>query len=205
MARTSEGLTHKQLRFVNEYIKDLNATRAAMRAGYAPNNAEVQGHHLVKKPQVQAAIQLRLDARAKRTEVHADRVIREFARIAFADMRQFAEWSGQSLNLLPSEQLEDDDSAAVAEVAQTSSKFGSNVRIKLHDKGRALEKLGDHLGLWKKDPAELLELFLASLPPSVAGIIRAGIQQQVSGGGPPGADAGDSGGAEGVGGEPVSE
>lgn len=188
MARKGQTLTPKQARFVDEYIKDLNATQAAIRAGYGGDNPDVVGPELLGKAWVAAAIKEKLDRRAKRTGVDADRVIREYARIAFANMRDFATWDNNSVTLLPSVGMDDDDLAAVVEVAHTTNQFGTNVKVKLHPKGPALDKLGDHLGLWKKDPGELLELFLASLPPSVAGLIRAGIQQQVSGSGPPGGD-----------------
>jgi phage terminase small subunit len=182
MAR-QRPLSDIQSRFVQEYLIDLNATQAAIRAGYSPKTANSQVGRLLVNVGIASAIREAMDRRAARTQVTADRVIREFARIAFAHMKTFAAWSNSTLTLTDSENLSSDDDAAVCEVVQSVNQFGKNIKIKLHDKNKALEKLGDHLGLWKKDPTELLEIFLASLPDSVARSIRDGIRQQVSSGG----------------------
>ncbi len=69
------GLTPKQEVFVREYLVDLNATQAAIRAGYSAATAEVQGHQLLKKTLVAAAVQAAMDARSARTEITADYVL----------------------------------------------------------------------------------------------------------------------------------
>ena len=76
-------LTPKQRQFVDEYLIDLNATQAAIRAGYKAENADVTGPELLGKPWVSAAIQARKAARTKRTEVSQDDVIRELKAVAF--------------------------------------------------------------------------------------------------------------------------
>lgn len=85
------ALTPKQQRFVDEYLVDLNATQAAIRSGYSRRSAAEQGHDLLRKPQVAAAVQAGQAARAERTGITADRVLTELARIAFADHRQLVE------------------------------------------------------------------------------------------------------------------
>lgn len=132
--------------FVKEYLVDLNATQAAIRAGYAAKTAEVQGPRLLGNVRVAAAIAQAMGKRAKRLDITADRVLEEIAAIAFAHMGEYATWNGQAVALKDSAEV---DPRAVSEVKQTVNQFGSNVGIKLHDKLGALEKLGKHLGMWK--------------------------------------------------------
>ncbi len=72
----------KQTSFVREYLVDLNATQAAVRAGYSAKTAEQIGSRLLRNVQVAAAVKQALDARGKRVEVKADDVLRDIARIA---------------------------------------------------------------------------------------------------------------------------
>lgn len=68
-------MTPKQEAFVREYLIDLNATQAAIRAGYSEQTAEQQGHQLLKKTLVAAAVQIGMDERSKRTEITQDYVL----------------------------------------------------------------------------------------------------------------------------------
>ena len=77
-------LTAKQQRFVDEYLIDLNATQAAIRAGYSEKTAFSIGTENLRKPLIQKAIQQRKQAREQRTEITQDRVIQELAAIGFA-------------------------------------------------------------------------------------------------------------------------
>lgn len=78
-------------------------------------------------------------------EVSADRVLIELARIAFADIRNYASWGPRGLTLRPAAEISEDAAAAIAEVART----GRSPRIKLHDKKAALAALARHLGLFE--------------------------------------------------------
>ena len=142
------GLNDRQRSFVNEYLRDLNATQAAIRAGYSARSADKIGHQLLGNTRISEAIHAAMQQREKRTQITADRVLQEIAAVAFAHMGQFAKWGGQTVTLTDSSEV---DPRAVAEVKQTVNQFGSNVGIKLHDKLAALEKLGKHLGMWKDD------------------------------------------------------
>jgi phage terminase small subunit len=75
-------LTAKQARFVHEYLVDLNATQAAIRAGYKPKNAAQTGAENLKKPQIQAAIQEAREAREKSSMITAEWVLKEISKIA---------------------------------------------------------------------------------------------------------------------------
>ena len=78
-------MTRKQDRFVKEYLIDLNATQAAIRAGYSPKTANEQGARLLANASVQEAIAKAMAERSKRTGISQDRVIQELARIAFVN------------------------------------------------------------------------------------------------------------------------
>ncbi len=85
------GLTEKQQRFVDEYLVDLNATQAAIRAGYSAGTAQEQSSRLLSNVMVQRAISDARQAQQERTQITADRVISELGLIAFADARELAE------------------------------------------------------------------------------------------------------------------
>ena len=85
------GLTPKQQRFVDEYLIDMNATQAAIRAGYSANAAAEQGYEHLRKPHIQMAIAEARKAMQERTQITADKVITELALIAFADARELSE------------------------------------------------------------------------------------------------------------------
>lgn len=77
------ALTKKQKRFVEEYLIDLNATQAAIRAGYSPDTAKSIGCENLTKPDISAAISKAQAERSRRTGINQDRVIRELAKVAF--------------------------------------------------------------------------------------------------------------------------
>ena len=148
------ALTAKQERFVAEYLIDLNATQAAIRAGYSEKTAEQQGHQLLKKTLVAAAIAEAQAKRQTRTEITQDRVLAELARIGFADIRKAVRWGdipdgrnekGEAewpVELVPSSDIDDDTAAAITEVSLTAQ----GVKIKMADKKAALDTLLKHLG-----------------------------------------------------------
>ena len=148
MAKKSRGLTAKQERFVAEYLIDLNATQAAIRAGYSRKSSERIGHGLLKKSQVFASVQKAREKIAGKLEVTAEKIVREYARIAFSDMRRFATWGADSVNLIDSKELTEDEARCVSELSQTTSKDGGSIKFKLHDKKGALDSLAKHLGMF---------------------------------------------------------
>lgn len=142
-------LTDRQAAFVAEYLVDLNATQAAIRAGYSDRTAYSVGQRLLKNVEVQKAV---ADAKAKRiqrVEITADRVVAELARIAFADPRDLMEWGPDGVKFKASIDLTEEQAASVAEVSETATKDGGVLRLKKHDKVKALELLGRHMGMFK--------------------------------------------------------
>lgn len=142
MAR--KALPDKQARFVEEYLIDLNATQAAIRAGYSEKTARQQAYQLLGRAHIQDAILEAKQRRTERTEVTQDAVVEELRRIAFSLMTNVASWSDGSVVLKDSADLPEEVVAAVAEINRTASRSGVNVKVKLHSKLKALELLLQH-------------------------------------------------------------
>lgn len=143
------ALTAKQKRFVEEYLIDLNATQAAIRAGYSPKTAEQEGYKLVQKSSVSEEISKAIAERSKRTGISQDRVIQELARIAFVNPQKVIQTSNASVR----QDISEDDAACIqaVKVKMSESKNGSSCEreVRLNDKLKALELLGKHLGMFK--------------------------------------------------------
>lgn len=158
------ALTDKQRRFVDEYLVDLNATQAAIRAGYSQKTAGQIGEQNLKKLEVAAAVQEAQAARAKRTEITQDMVLRELAKIGFSDIRKIVRWGKTELRvtdagdddgevteayhglaLVGADDIDDDTAAAISEISEGRE----GLKVKLHDKKGALVDIGRHLGMFK--------------------------------------------------------
>ena len=142
-------LTPKQSCFIEEYLIDLNGKQAAIRAGYSAKTAEAQAARLLRYVKVQQALQTAIEARTKRTEITADRVMVKLARIAFANMRDYWPKEGETLDL---HRLDQDRTAAVEELTVVETVRGGvlhrRTRLKMHDKLAALTNLARHLGMF---------------------------------------------------------
>ena len=88
-------LTDKQKKFVEEYLIDLNATQACIRAGYSPNRASEQAYQLLQKTTVQEAIAESMAERSRRTAINQDRIVQELARIAFVKITDVVDPDGE--------------------------------------------------------------------------------------------------------------
>ena len=138
-------LTDKQKRFVDEYLVDLNATAAAKRAGYSEKSASRIAIELLNKTHVSAEIQKRQAKLRGKLEITQERVLEELAAIAFANGTDFATINRNGLvRLVPTDDLPEDKKKAVASIKE--GQYGTEV--KLHDKVKALELLGKHLGVF---------------------------------------------------------
>ena len=138
-------LNEKQKRFVSEYIIDLNAKQAAIRAGYSPKGAEPQASRLLSNAKIQVEIAKAMEDRGKRTGITQDRVLAELSAIAFAKATDYVEVDDdRSVKIKPTAELTEEQKKAIASI-----KEGANgIEIKLTDKTKALEMLSRHLGLF---------------------------------------------------------
>lgn len=137
-------MTPKQTKFVYEYLIDLNATQAAIRAGYSAKRADAIGYENLRKPDIQEAIALAQQARSARTLITPDRTLQELAILGFSDLTDFVEWDGKTVTLKNSADLDAVKRRAIAEISQTKD----GVKIKLHDKKGALDSMARHLGMF---------------------------------------------------------
>src|SRR5436309_3432439 len=99
-ARRPACLSSRQRLFVDHYLVHLNATQAAIGAGYSRKTARSQGQRLLTKVDIAAAIEAAMAARAARLEVKADRVVLEAALIAFADLGRMVRWGKNGVRLV---------------------------------------------------------------------------------------------------------
>ena len=138
-------LNEKQKRFVSEYIIDLNAKQAAIRAGYSPKGAEPQASRLLSNAKIQVEIAKAMEDRGKRTGITQDRVLAELSAIAFAKATDYVDVDEDgAVKIKPTAGLTEEQKKAIAGI-----KEGANgIEIKLVDKTKALEMLSRHLGLF---------------------------------------------------------
>lgn len=135
-------MTDKQKRFCEEYMIDLNATQAAIRAGYSPKTANEQGaQNLVKLSSYISQLQAE---QSRRTGICADRVLQEIAKVAFANAGDIITKSGE----LKDDAARDDLAAVQSVKVKFFGEDGIEREVRLNDKLKALELLGKHLGVF---------------------------------------------------------
>jgi len=166
MGRRNDALSDKQERFCQEFVIDLNATQAAIRAGYSKKTAEQQGSRLLSNVKVAEKIDALKLARTQRTEITADFVLREILKLATVDISKAYDQKG---DLLPLHEIPPEVRAAIAgvdvftevqygpgrtevnedgESEKVKEVVGRTKKLKLYDKAKALELLGKHLKLF---------------------------------------------------------
>ena len=141
-------MTEKQKIFADEYLIDLNATRAYKVAYPSVNKDETAaqaGSRMLRNVKVADYIQNRMQERQKRTEITQDRVLEELAAIAFSRATDFAEVRNGRVIIKNTAELTEEQIKAIAGIKK--GKFG--IELKLNDKEKALELLGRHLGMFK--------------------------------------------------------
>jgi phage terminase small subunit len=160
MPDTKGKLSNKQAQFVTEYQRDMNATQAAIRAGYSAKNADKLGPRLVGKSRVAEAIEKAMKARLQRVGVYAERVLTELARVGLSDIRNLYDEDGK---LKHPKDWDENTAAAVAGVEVTEEfegkgkdkkYIGTTKKVRVFDKVRALESLGKHLGIFPSEKKE---------------------------------------------------
>lgn len=141
------GLTEKQKRFCEEYLIDLNATRAYKEAYPSVKREETAASaaaRMLRNVKVAEHIRERMEDRQKRTEITQDRVLRELAAIAFADVTDIVSFNGGRVVIKPTDDLPRETRKIIAGIKE--GQYGTEV--KTYDRIRALELLGKHLGMF---------------------------------------------------------
>jgi phage terminase small subunit len=149
------SLTPKQQAFVDEYLIDLNATQAAIRAGYSENSAEVTGCKLLRNAKVAEFVQRAMDERADKAKVDGARVLEEIGHSAFVDPVEYFDKNG---HLLPIHDMPESARRSIASIKVRREKgeidedgkqtWDTVTELKVNDKSRNLELYGRHLKLF---------------------------------------------------------
>ena len=163
-------LTPRQSRFVDEYLVDLNATQAAIRAGYSKKTANTQAARLLVNVNIQEAVQEGQRETQIRSKVSLDQVVREAARLALFDPRKMFKADGTPKAI---QDLDDDTAACIAGLDVMNIGSGDEIsqvlKYKLAPKGQAIDTLMKHLGGYEKDNGQKVGTLAEAL---IAGINR---------------------------------
>jgi phage terminase small subunit len=146
-------LNPRQLRFVQEYLKDFNAAQAAIRCGYSPRSAAAQASRLLTKANISAAVQRGRGKLTKKIDITQEAIIFELARLGFSDARRAATWNDKGVVFKASDEIDDDTAAAIQEIAVSAD---GRPKLKMASKSQALKMLGDYLGMAQPDMMMLL-------------------------------------------------
>lgn len=148
-------MTEKQKRFVEEYLIDLNATQAAIRAGYKRSEyTDTNANKLLENTSVAEAIEKAMAERSKRTGINQDRVIEELAKLAFVNAADVIDVNTATVL----KDAKPEDLACIQSVKVKKTTKGKDTieerEVRFYDKKDSLVQLGKHLGMFK-DKLEL--------------------------------------------------
>ncbi len=141
-------LSPQRQKFVSEYLVDFNAKHAAIRAGYSERTSQAQGSRLLTYAEVQEGISKALQDQQKRTAITADRVLAELGKIAFANVSDYVNTTAEGGRTIGEANLENCTRDQLAALSEISLDATGGLKIKAGDKVRALEKIGQHFGMW---------------------------------------------------------
>lgn len=142
-------LTPRQQRFVDEYRLSLNATQAAIKAGYSAKTAKAQGSRLLTNVAIQKNLVEHRKKTSARYEISLERLLKETASIAFSDIGDYLDWKDGTVTLRKESAKNGRARRAIASIKEAMhEEGGADVQVKLHDKMRAIEFLGKYLGVF---------------------------------------------------------
>jgi len=150
------GLNDRQRVFAYEYLTDFNGTQAAIRAGYSAKGAKRHATKLLRDPRIQEIVERGKADRRQHLEITQERILDELAKIAFANALDYHRIGDNGEPIIDLSNLDEDKAAALAELQVDdyvegrgdNSRDVRRIRFKMHDKQRALELLGKHLGIF---------------------------------------------------------
>lgn len=162
------ALKDKQLRFCEEYMKDLNATQAAIRAGYSEDTAGAIGWENLKKPEIEEHLKVLQAALSQRNGDLAQRVIDELVKVGFSNIQDYI---GSGNEVLDLSEIDSNKAAALSGVKKATTTFGDEktggvkevIEFKLWDKIGALERLGRHVGIFEADNKQKVAVIKVSV------------------------------------------
>lgn len=162
-------LSQKEIRFCEEYLVDLNATQAAIRAGYSKKTATVIGSQNLRKLKVKRYIETRAKKIQEKLEVTQEMIMNELATIGFSRITNYLSVTEREvrrkirgkmktttvsvLSIFPTDKIKEEHIPAIASIKQAKE----GIELKVHDKVKALELMGKHRGMFK-DPESPIQL-----------------------------------------------
>lgn len=152
-------LSEREMRFVFEYLEDQNATRAYEAAGYPFTtyaSSAVKAHRLLNKVKIKDALSRERERQLKRLHITKGRLLKELAKVAYANIEDVVKWDNSGVHYSSSEDLPREITAAVAEVQETTTNSGHTVKFKMHDKVKACIALLEKFGVEDEEDAKLL-------------------------------------------------
>lgn len=142
----------KQEQFCKEYLIDLNAAKAAKRAGYSEDSAKSIGYELLNTEEISERISHLMAERSERCEVTADEILFE---LKYVGMSNIQDYMTDNLEVKPLCDIPKEKAKAIKSIKKTVTEFDGGcktvVEFVLHDKLSGLDKLGRHIGLYNKD------------------------------------------------------
>lgn len=139
-------MNNRQKKFAEQYAAGLSATAAYLASGYQVKNEAVAASNaseLLRNPKIQCYIQELQQQQQHRTGIDADRVLNEYAKIAFSNIFDVIEIGDEGMKLKPPERMPEGASSAIASISSSPGKL----TVRFHDKLKALEALATHMGL----------------------------------------------------------
>ncbi|ODN40932.1 terminase small subunit [Piscirickettsia litoralis] len=143
-------LSPKKERFVEEYLIDLNATQAAIRAGYSEKTANKQGPKLLVNVGIQEEIQKRQEKLKIKAEEKQLDVIQSYVEIARTSITDVLSWKDSKITIKDSDCIPPEIARCISEITEEKSKFGSKLKIKMYDRKSSLDSLARHFGLFNQ-------------------------------------------------------
>lgn len=150
-------MTEQRQRFADRYFETLNATQSAIYAGYSEQSAKSQASQLLDEDEVQEYLQKLREEYQIKSGINKQRILEEYAKIAFSDIRELYAGDNQLLDV---RQIDDSTAGAVmaVEVDEMKNGLGMTIgytkKVKLYNKIQALQDLGKHLGIFEKDNSQ---------------------------------------------------
>lgn len=143
------ALTPKKKRFCVEYLKDWNATQAAIRAGYSEHTARQQGSVLLTKLDIKEEIgRVRDEILGTEKEQLQYYVLQQLKKMAGSNITDVANIIGNEMEVKDTNSLPKEIQESIEEIAETRTKEGGSLKIKMHSKSKALELLGKYAGMF---------------------------------------------------------
>jgi phage terminase small subunit len=144
-------LTEKERKFCNEYLIDLNASRAARDAGFSDESAAVTASRLLRKANVSHYISKKIRDQTEKLDIQRERIFRELKSIAFSRITNFMRVDHGRVLMLDTADIDRESIGAVAGYTETTTAEGGSISIKLHDKLKALDMLAKYAKLFKEE------------------------------------------------------